>query len=370
MDEVIVLSSEISYEVMDDSKVVRPCYYGLRILALWQPENAYCFMKAYNKFGYIVFLFSAACLCYFLMKKQQKSWSLEVTILSTLLLYGVHFLYHKWYQRYGKYDQLLRSIIGDNAEKYQYCQRLSKCYSLVAFFLWLVGLATQILFFLNIMQESIWEYSLYLVIILYVVGWWTSWLTIYSFICHIHLMEVKEFERNLALVASRSEISFEDLLSRFKELKNKLSKSQESFHVVISVAVFLHLVDISVYTISYFKGDYKNTSGVFKYPTICFIFSVFFDIVSIFIKLLLAAKVSSALHDLTLCVGDLCANTEKSFFDERLFLLHQLMHISEQDMGYKILGVKITVPLTVSLFIGFISVVATLFKFLTPHTTA
>ena len=220
------------------------------------------------------------------------------------------------------------------------------------------------------MQESIWEYSLYLVIILYVVGWWTSWLTIYSFICHIHLMEVKEFERNLALVASRSEIPFEDLLSRFKELKNKLSKSQESFHVVISVAVFLHLVDISVYTISYFKGDYKNTSGVFKYPTICFIFSVFFDLVSIFIKLLPAAKVSSALHDLTLCVGDLCANTEKGFFDERLFLLHQLMHISEQDMGYKILGVKITVPLTVSLFIGFISVVATLFKFLTPHTTA
>lgn len=368
MDEVIVINRETSYEVMDDSKVVRPCYYGLRILALWQPENAHCFMKAYNKFGYIVFLFSAACLCYFLTKNQQKSWSLEVTILSTLLLYGVHFIYHKWYQLYGKYDQLLRSIIRNKAEKYQYCRRLSKWYSLVAFLLWLVGLTTQILFFLNIMQESIWEYLLYLVIILYVVGWWTSWLTIYSFICHVHLMEVTEFERNLALIGARSEMPFEDLLSGFKELKDKLSKSQ-NFRVLISVAVFLHLADISVCTVSYFQGDYKNTSGVFKYPTICFIFSVFFDAVSIFIKLLPAAKISSALHDLTLRAGDLCMNTEKGLFDKRLFLLHQLIHISEQDMGYKILGVKITVRLTVSLLIGFISVLTTLFKFLTPHTT-
>ena len=369
MDEIIVVSRETTYEVMDDSKVVRPCYYGLRILALWQPENAHCFMKAYNKFGYAVFLFSAACLCYFLTKKQRKLWSLELNILSALVLFGVHFLYHKWYQRYGKYDQLVRSIIGNKVEKYRYCRRLSKLYSLIAFLLWLVGLATQILFFLS-MPASIWEYSLYLVIILYVVGWWTSWLTIYSFICHIHLMEVKEFEKNLALNASRDEMSFEDLLSRFKELKNKLKESQERFHVVISVAVFLHLVDISVYTISYFQGDYKIASGVFKYPTVSFIFCVFFDVVSILIKLLPAAKVSSASHDITLRVGDLCMNAEKGLIDERLFfLLHQLIHISEQDMGYKILGVKITVRLTVSLLIGFITVLTTLFKFLTPHST-
>ena len=181
-------------------------------------------------------------------------------------------------------------------------------------------------------------------------------------------MEVTEFERNLALIGARSEMPFEDLLSGFKELKDKLSKSQ-NFRVLISVAVFLHLADISVCTVSYFQGDYKNTSGVFKYPTICFIFSVFFDAVSIFIKLLPAAKISSALHDLTLHAGDLCMNTEKGLFDKRLFLLHQLIHISEQDMGYKILGVKITVRLTVSLLIGFISVLTTLFKFLTPHTT-
>ena len=368
MDEVILISRETSYEVMDGSKVVRPCYYGLRILALWQPENAHCFMKAYNKFGYVVFLFSAACLSYFLTKKQRKLWSLELNILSALVLFGAHFLYHKWYQRYGKYDQLVRSIIDNKVEKYHYCQRLSKWYSLIAFLLWLVGVTTQILFFLS-MPESIWEYSLYLVIILYVVGWWTSWLTIYSFVCHIHLMEVKEFEKNLVLNASGDEMPYEDVLSRFKELKNKLTKSQERFHVVISVAVFLHLVDISVYTISYFQGDYKSTSGVFKYPTISFIFCVLFDVVSILIKLLPAAKVSSALHDITLCVGDLCMNTGRGLIDERLFLLHQLIHISEQDMGYKILGVKITVRLTVSLLIGFITVLATLFKFLAPHTT-
>ena len=107
---------------------------------------------------------------------------------------------------------------------------------------------------------------------------------------------------------------------------------------------------------------------MFKYPVVCFILGITVDVLSISMKLLPAAKVSSALHDLTLAVSDLCVTTTSGVFNEKLFMLYQYIYIAEQDMGYRIMGVKISMRLTASLFIAFISLLGSLFKFLLPSS--
>ena len=89
-------------------------------------------------------------------------------------------------------------------------------------------------------------------------GWWACWLTICGFICHIHIGEIAQCRKDITQMSSMNAFPFdEDILNKYKTLKMNLSESQKLFHIVISLAVFLHLIDITVYTVSYFDGDFK-----------------------------------------------------------------------------------------------------------------
>ena len=368
-DEVgVIRNREFTFDEGDDTLNVLPCFSGLRLLAVWQANNAHWTLKIYNCFGYVLFLATTISLIYLLVTTQKETWSLALNTLSTLSVMGIPFLYLKWYQHCGNYEEMMTNIKVNNRKRYYYCKYISSCYTVAAFLLWIFGSSTNILVFLNLLNHNFWFYIVYITIILYAMGWWACWLTIYGFICHIHITEITQCRKDITQMSSMNALPFADILNKCKTLKMNLSESQKLFHIVISLAVFLHLIDIAVYTVSYFEGDFKKTVGVFKYPVVCFILGITVDVLSISMKLLPAAKVSSALHDLTLAVSDLCVPTTSGVFNEKLFMLYQYIYIAEQDMGYKIMGVKISMRLTASLFIAFISLLGSLFKFLLPSS--
>ena len=95
-----------------------------------------------------------------------------------------------------------------------------------------------------------------------------------------------------------------------------------------------------------------------------FIIGMAFHSICVFIKLFPAALVSSRLRAL------LVSSSSRSCFlmtdgnvDEKMFQLQQHIFVSEQEMGYRILGVKITMKLSASLLTSFLTFLAAVIRF-------
>ena len=68
---------------------------------------------------------------------------------------------------------------------------------------------------------------------------------------------------------------------------------------------------------------------------------------------------NSSLRQLVISVGEICSPLTGAQRQE-MFLFHQHIHVCEQDMGYRILGVKITMRLTAYLLTTLVSLLVAL----------
>ena len=95
-----------------------------------------------------------------------------------------------------------------------------------------------------------------------------------------------------------------------------------------------------------------------------FIIGMVFHSICVFIKLFPAALVSSRLRSLLEASSKRCGFLQSDdTVDKEMFLLQQHIFISEQEMGYRILGVKITMKLAGSLLTSFITFIFAVIRF-------
>ncbi|XP_066911041.1 uncharacterized protein [Clytia hemisphaerica] len=336
---------------------IRPCRLMLRGLALWQPINASLLMRMYNRFGYVMLILLVTAIIYFYNIENDNKfyWKKSVNGVIFSATFAVAFFCTKWYYRKGNYSKMLEIELGPERV---HCAKLVKRYNLFALLLWVVC-AGQLLwnYFYELQSFHGWYWVVYVYLAVIGNGWRICWLILYAYICHVHWRLIQSIHekfrryRNEPIEAEQ----IEDLMQRFNVLKKKLNKSERALHGIISLSVAIHVVDMTVYSFAFFSGAFHSRYHENVRITIYLLEILMQHILCLFIKLIPAAIVNSSLRKLVILVGDMCSPLRGEIRDQ-MMLYQQHIHITEQDMGYRILGVKITARLTGYLLTTLVSV--------------
>ena len=99
-------------------------------------------------------------------------------------------------------------------------------------------------------------------------------------------------------------------------------------------------------------------------PLYSYIMDSSFHSLCLFVKLFPAAIVSKQINGLLVAVNDKCSEgTREGTIDADMLGLLQLMRTSEEDMGLKILGVKITLRVTWTIFTTIVTFLVAVVRF-------
>ncbi|XP_078342094.1 uncharacterized protein LOC144627942 [Oculina patagonica] len=192
-----------------------------------------------------------------------------------------------------------------------------------------------------------WHYAVYIPAIVYIAGWWGTWLSIYGFVCNVHSLQI---DTVIEEMKSR-ECKPTTILQKHFQLQSSLERTQKDFNVIISLAIAYHVLDFVVFSFAYFTSAFGNTSD---YPIWQYVGAVLFYLISVIFKLYPPAIVAAASHRMVIQASKRCQlhltplATELPLEDMQLF---QYMAWRESDMGLKILGIRITIQLTMKILI-------------------
>ena len=345
------------------SGTTRPCYYMLRGLGIWQPDDCSVFFKVYNCFGYLILI---AVLIAIMALSYVHNRSFECTELlnniMTVITVSCPFIFTKYYFYFGNYEALVRNITqlpGVSA----LARKLSIAYSCFSMVLWCLSV---VFFYVHWRPffNSFFEHALYGVTAFFAMGYWTSWLSIYGFVCHLHKAQivnfksgmVAEFKKTHSVMAERKSLA--NLTNKLNDLLSCLGQTQKDFSQIISIAVGYHIVDMVIFSIAYWTDSFGKTYPMWQYAG-----TLAYDVMSIFIKLYPASVVCLHLHKTMVAVGAQCRpRFPQADIPKDRFGFYTYIYLREQDAGFRILGVKITLRLTVGLFVTMLTVAAAFLK--------
>ena len=365
-------------DLMDQSTLPRPCYYMLRVLGAWQPKKRAWMCRPYTVFAYLILFMSIALILALDYvhwdrpgKKMQWHWREIVNSCCTIFNLACPFIFIKYYFNFGNYDNIIRSVLeGSNQANTNKILCLSRIYTLISVLLWVLSAAFFYVHWVPFFKE-IWHFVLYFVTVLYTTGWWAAWLSIYGYVCHLHTLQAQIFIENMQEHYKNSDRSSEtekrcvgELLSEYNEIQRWIERTQHDFGKIISFAIAYHVIDIVVFTIAFWHADFGE-----KYSLWQFVGGVGFDLASIALKLGPTAVVSGAVHRMTRRAGKECYPDPfaQGMPSERM-IFYQHLSLREQDLGLRILGVKISVRIAVGIFVTIVTALATFLRFAIPFS--
>ena len=163
----------------------------------------------------------------------------------------------------------------------------------------------------------------------------------------------------------RSDCKAATVLYKHFRLQSSLQRTQKDFNVIISFALAYHAVDLIVFSFAYFSSAFGS-----GYPIWQYIGTLMFDLVSIIFKLYPPAIVAAAVHRIVVQASKRCQlnvtplTTDLPIEDMQLF---QYIALCESDMGLKILGIRITVELSLKILMTIITATISFVVFVLPR---
>ncbi|XP_078342092.1 uncharacterized protein LOC144627940 [Oculina patagonica] len=345
-------------------EVIRPCYYILQILGMWKPkdENFEFTWRVYRGFVYIVWLGClAAIMCldfvHYGFDKEKMRVREIINSVCTCLDFLCPFVFTLYYFNRGQYVELVFSVQNVSHEWKRKLNQISRWYTFMSVLLWGLCTAFQMVHWFPFFTKW-WHYAVYIPAVVYIAGWWGTWLSIYGFVCHVHSLQIDIVIKEMKSKESKPTT----ILQKHFQLQSSLERTQKDFNVIISLAIAYHFLDLIVFSFAYFSSAFGN-----DYPIWQYVGTVLFDLISIIFKLYPPAIVAAASHRMVIQASKRCQlhltplATELPHEDMQLF---QYMAWRESDMGLKILGIRITVELTMKILMTIITAAISFVSFL------
>ena len=362
-----LLSPGTVVEVRDrrSPHVIRPCYYILQILGMWKPRDGIFEFpwRIYRAFAFVMWLLClAAIMCLDFVHYGFKTDSVHVREIMnsacTCLDFLCPFVFTLYYFRKGHYVEVVTCVQDASEEWCQKLRRIARWYSLMSVFLWGICAAFFMMHWFPFFSKP-WHYALYVPVVVYIAGWWGTWLTIYGFVCHVHSLQIDVVIQEM----KSAELKATAILQKFAQLQTSLEKTQKDFNVIISLALVYHTLDLIVFSFAYFSSAFGS-----DYPLWQYVGTVIFDLTSLIFKLYPPAIVAGAAHRIVLQACKRChvlpQTTDLPLEDMQLF--HH-MALCEPDMGLKILGIRITVELSLKVLMTIATVAVSFVAFVIPR---
>ena len=338
------------------SEVPRPCFYMLRMLGVWQPPNANVFFHLYTKLIWLVWL-SIIVLIFLQNYLHNKKITIAIILndIGTVANFCCPFVFLRYYFAFGNYERMVSHVYEiSSSTEHQRLRKFRYIYTCISLFMWICAFV----FFTNHwipFWDQKWKWTAYIFVLVYTMGWWSVWFSLYGFVCHVHHSQILIYEKQIisTLCALENSNNLEEdkpiarLLFGFSDLQTWLQITQSDFSFIISAAVGYHIADIFVFSFAFFKNQFVD-----GYPIWDFLGAVLFDLISILIKLYPAAVVCQSLHRTVNTAGDMCLVGSSKKVPYARFEFYQHLWYREQDMGFRILGVKITVRVMIAVFIS------------------
>ena len=330
-------------------EVIRPCYYLLQILGMWKPNDGNCGFtwRVYRLFVYVFWLGClAAIMCldfvHYGFDKSKIHVREIINSVATCLVFLCPFMFTLYYFKRGHYVELVFSVQNVSHVWKQRLNRISRWYTFMSVILWILCAAFFMVHWFPFFSKW-WHYGIYVSAVVYISGWWSTWLSIYGFVCHVHSLQIDTVVEEM----KSRECKPATILQKHFQLQSSLERTQKDFNFIISFALAYHALDLIIFSFAYFSSAFGS-----DYPIWQYVGAVLFDLISIIFKLYPPAIVAAASHRLVIQASKRCQfqltpfTTELPLEDIQLF---QYMALRESDMGLKILGIRITVELAMKI---------------------
>ena len=347
--------------------VVRPCYYILQILGMWKPNNGN-FKFIWRLYRVFVFVFWLACLAaiicldfvHYGFDTKNVHFGEILNSVPTCMNLLCPYVFTLYYVRRGQFIELVSSVQCVSFEWQRKLTLVSRWYTLGSIVLWLLGAAFFIIHWLPFLS-AFWQYVLYILTAVYTTGWWAAWLSIYGFVCHVHSLQVDTLIEEM----KSKECKPSTILRKHHQLQLSLERTQKDFNIVISFALAYHAADLIVFSFAYFNSSFGDEYQLWQY-----VGGVLFDLISIIVKLYPPAIVAAAVHRTVVQASRRCQLnvtpliTNLPIEDMQLF---QYIALCESDMGLKILGIRITVELSMKILMTIVTAAISFVAFVVPR---
>lgn len=344
-------------------EVIRPCYYMLHILGMWKPKRRHSFVwRVYRGFVFLVWLTSlAAIMClsfvHYGFKKDRVHIRGIMNNVCTCMDFLCPFVFTLYYFNYGQFVEVVSSVQEVSIEWRQKLSRIARWHTIMSVLLWGLCAAFFMVHWFPFFSKP-WHYAVYIPTVVFISGWWGTWLTIYGYVCHVHSLQI---DIAIEEMKPRDRTS-STILRRHFQLRSSLERTQRDFNVIISLAIVYHTVDLIVFSFAYFNSSFGSDYPLWQYGG-----TALFDLTSLVFKLYPPALVAAAVHRIVVQASKRCEmkmtplNTGLPQEDLQLF---QYMALCEQDMGFKILGIRITVELAMKVLMTIVTAVVSFVVFL------
>ena len=362
--------SEENLVLLPDYELPRPSYYTLQLLGMWQPSNVNIFKGIYqNVLLTVIWIFCLAAVfgrCFLIDFSEFRGGRL-LNAISQMLSLCAPFILAKIYFQNGHYRQEISRLATKDRETFKSIEKLSKMYSAISLILWSLSF---VFFYFHYHADlfSTFFKVCYLVVLFFCNGWWAIWLTVYSFVCSVHKMQIEQFINQMqekygysTRTLAAEENCIRDLIKGFTTVKNSIQRSHKDFEKLISFSVIYTLLDVVIFSVAYWKNDYT------EFPLWQYIIGIAFDFLSVLFRLYPAAVVNQSLHDIVRVSGEHCyPDIDQGETPKQRFIFYQFLYLREQDLGMQVLGLKITSKLTVGIFVTIATVALAFLHYVVP----
>lgn len=346
-------------------EAVRPCYYILQILGVWKPHDGkFEFIwRVYHRIVYVLWLeclVAIMCLDFVHYGFQKDKIHVREIMNSacTCLVFLCPYVFTVYYFNQGQFVQLVFSVQCISDDWHRKLSRISRWYTLMSVCLWVTCAAFFMVHWFPFFSKS-WHYAVYIPVILYIAGWWGTWLSIYGFVCHVHSLHIDTVVDEMKSRECRSTY----IVQKHSQLLTSLERTQKDFSLIISLALAYHALDLIIFSFAYFNSDFGS-----DYPIWQYIGTVIYDLISIIVKLYPPAIVAAASHRIVVQAAKRChMTTTSTHLPLEDMQLYQCIAWSEKDMGLKILGIRITVELAMKIFMTIITAAVSFVAFVIPR---
>ena len=346
---------------------IRPCYYILQILGMWKPRDGkFEFIwRVYRGFVYLLCLGTLAAIMgldfvHYGFDKDKIRLGEIMNSVPTCLNLLCPFIFTVYYFKTGQFVEIVFSVQNVSNERHQKLSRVARWYTLMSFCLWVLGAAFFIIHWLPFLSKP-WQYVVYIVVAVYTTGWWSTWLSIYGFACHVHSLQIDVVVDEMKAI----DCTPVAIMQKHSQLQISLERTQKDFNVIISFALAYHVADLIIFSFAYFSFSFGSTYELWQY-----VGGVIFDLISIIVKLYPPAIVAAAVHRIVVQASKRYQfqvtpmSTDLPLEDMQLF---QYIAWCEADMGLKILGIRITVELAMKIFMTIVTAAISFVAFVVPR---
>lgn len=347
---------------------VRPCYYILPLLGMWKPNDGK-FEVIWTIYRIFVFIAWLACLTaimcldfvHYGFNKDKIHIREIMNSASSCVVYLCPYVFTVYYLSKGQFAELVFSVQNVSREWHQKMRCIAKAYTLTSLCLWGLCTVFNIVHWFPFFSKT-WHYVAYTMVIVFIAGWWSTWLSVYGFVCHAHSLQIDTLVEEMKSTESTRPC----ILYKHSIILSSLERTQKDFGVIISLALAYHAVDLIVFSLAYFNGAFGK-----DYPIWQYIGTVIYDLISISVKLYPPAVVAAAAHRMVMQACRRCQAhvTLTSIIDlpTEDMQVFQYLSLCEKDMGLKILGIRITVELAMKIFVTTLTAVASFVAFVIPR---